>query len=75
MDSRVKFRNHTPYLSEQLGKSRIIGRENMEKVRGSRRHNVNLVYRSIPVMGGPGSVVGIATGYGLEGPGDRIDVG
>ena len=24
---------------------------------------------------GPGSVVGIATGYGMDGPGDRIPVG
>ena len=24
---------------------------------------------------GPGNVVGIATGYGLDGPGDRIPVG
>jgi hypothetical protein len=31
---------------------------------------------SIPIVGcRPGSVVGIATGYGLDGPADRIPVG
>jgi len=29
----------------------------------------------IPLCGGPGSSVGIATGYGMDGPGDRIPVG
>ena len=31
--------------------------------------------RAICIRCGPGSVVGIATAYGLDGPGDRIPVG
>ena len=36
-----------------------------------------VVNKSLAILnlGGPGSAVGIATGYGLDGPGDRIPVG
>jgi len=35
-----------------------------------------VVNKSLAILnlGGPGSAVGIATGYGLDGPGDRIPV-
>ena len=35
----------------------------------------HLIYRELKNYCGPGSSVGIATSYGLDGPGDRIQVG
>ena len=40
---------------------------------GSNNHR--LIQWEVPQKSGPGSVVGIATGYVLDGPGDRIPVG
>jgi len=37
--------------------------------------NVRIYRDGICTFGGPGSVVGIATAYGLDSPGDRIPVG